>query len=92
MFQAAYNSKKPTPDLIKKALAAYVRSLVTMNSPFDQYMRGNAAAMTAQQVKGFNFFMGKAKCGTCHFMPLPIAVNKGIASTGATFGAYLLIS
>ncbi len=70
MFLAAYGSGKPTPDLIKKALAAYVRSLVTMNSPFDQYMRGNAAAMTTQQVKGFNLFMGKAKCGTCHFMPL----------------------
>jgi cytochrome c peroxidase len=70
LFQAAYSNQPVSPDLIKKALAAYVRSLVTMNSPFDQYMRGNAAAMTAQQVKGFNLFMGKAKCGTCHFVPL----------------------
>lgn len=70
LFLAAYPNGRPSPDLIKKALAAYVRSLVTMNSPFDQYMRGNAAAMTAQQVKGFNLFMGKAKCGTCHFIPL----------------------
>ena len=52
------------------ALAAYVRSLVRLNSRFDDYMRGDTAAMTAQEVRGFNLFMGKARCGTCHYMPL----------------------
>jgi cytochrome c peroxidase len=33
-------------------------------------MRGEKAALTAEEVKGFNLFMGKAKCGTCHYMPL----------------------
>jgi cytochrome c peroxidase len=27
-------------------------------------------AMTKNEINGFNLFMGKAKCGTCHFMPL----------------------
>jgi len=52
------------------ALGSYVRSLVFLNSRFDQYMRGNKAALTAEEVNGFNLFMGKAKCGTCHYMPL----------------------
>ena len=41
-----------------------------MNSKFDNYMRGDLTAMNEQEVLGFNLFMGKAKCGTCHFVPL----------------------
>lgn len=55
---------------VRAALAAYVRSLVAMNSPFDRYMRGEKKAMTDEQIAGFNLFAGKAKCATCHFMPL----------------------
>jgi cytochrome c peroxidase len=55
---------------IVKALAAYVRSLHPLNSPFDQYMQGNNKALTASQQAGANLFMGKAQCATCHFLPL----------------------
>jgi cytochrome c peroxidase len=26
--------------------------------------------MNEEEIQGFNLFMGKGKCGTCHFMPL----------------------
>jgi cytochrome c peroxidase len=52
------------------ALAAYIRSLVKLNSRFDSYMQGSKQALTKQEVNGFNLFMGKARCGTCHYMPL----------------------
>ncbi len=52
------------------AVTAFERSLIKMNAPFDKYMRGDVHAINALQVKGFNLFMGKAKCGTCHYMPL----------------------
>ena len=52
------------------ALACYVRSLVALNSRFDNYMRGDSTAMSPIETKGFNLFMGKAKCATCHYMPL----------------------
>lgn len=55
---------------VAKNIAAYVRTLVKLNSRFDAYMRGDARAMSVQEVNGFNLFMGRAKCGTCHFMPL----------------------
>ncbi len=55
---------------VMNALGSYIRSLVFMNSRFDEYMRGHSDAMNADQVSGFNLFMGKAKCGTCHYMPL----------------------
>jgi cytochrome c peroxidase len=54
---------------ISEALAAYLTTLQPFNSPFDQYIQGNTAAMTDRQINGFNLFMGKAQCGTCHFMP-----------------------
>lgn len=55
---------------VVNALGSYVRSLTLLNSRFDEYMRGNKAAMNEAEVNGFNLFMGKAKCGTCHYMPL----------------------
>lgn len=55
---------------IANAIGSYVRSLTALNSRFDEYMRGNKTAMNANELNGFNLFMGKAKCGTCHYMPL----------------------
>jgi len=55
---------------IANAIGSYVRSLTALNSRFDEYMRGNKTAMSTDEVNGFNIFMGKGKCGTCHYMPL----------------------
>ena len=55
---------------IEVALADYVRSLSSLDSPFDRYARGEADTLPEDVKRGFNLFMGKALCGTCHFMPL----------------------
>ena len=55
---------------VMNALGAYVRSLTALDSRFDDYMRGDSTALDSQEVRGFNLFMGKARCGTCHYMPL----------------------
>ena len=53
------------------ALAAYVGSLTSFDSPFDQAVRtANKGYIDKHVVKGFNLFMGKAACGTCHFAPV----------------------
>lgn len=57
-------------DQVTNALASYIRSLTKLSSRFDEYMRGNEVALSKQELKGFNLFMGKAKCATCHFAPL----------------------
>jgi cytochrome c peroxidase len=69
LFKKAY-SDSIQPEHVQNALATFVRSLNPFSSPFDQYMRGDKKALTDGQVNGFNLFMGKAKCGTCHFVPL----------------------
>ena len=55
---------------VMNAIGSYIRSLTSLNSRFDTYMRGNRNAMSETEIRGFNLFMGKAKCGTCHYMPL----------------------
>ena len=73
MFLAAFpNEDKNSIDTfeVMNAIGSYIRSLVLLNSRFDKYMRGERSAMNENEINGFNLFMGKAKCATCHFMPL----------------------
>lgn len=70
-IQKAYPQKKELEkEDIVESLALYIRSLVKLNSRFDSYMQGNTKAMNANEINGFNLFMGKAQCATCHYMPL----------------------
>lgn len=55
---------------LRTAIATYVRSLTAMNSRFDRAMRGEPTLLHPNERRGFNLFMGKAQCGTCHFAPL----------------------
>ncbi len=55
---------------VRSAVAAYVRSLVSLNSRIDRAFRGDTTAITTEERRGLNLFLGKAKCGTCHFAPL----------------------
>ncbi|WP_419700754.1 cytochrome-c peroxidase [Mucilaginibacter sp. NFX135] len=73
LFAAAYPvQKRMGIDTLEvmNAIGSYVRSLTMLNSRFDAYMRGDNTAMNPDELHGFNLFMGKAKCGTCHYMPL----------------------
>lgn len=72
LFAKAYpgDPEKISQYNIANAISSYMRSLISLNSKFDQYMRGKTTALNTSEKHGFNIFMGKAKCGTCHFMPL----------------------
>lgn len=72
LFQKAYQNKttKADPWKIQHALASYIRSLSLFNSRFDRYMQGDKKQLNQEEKEGFNLFMGKAKCGSCHFAPL----------------------
>jgi cytochrome c peroxidase len=75
-FRAAFVSRAGTVDTvvtparIRAALAAYMRSLTSLNSPVDRALRGDTTALNAEERAGFNVFVGKGKCATCHFLPL----------------------
>jgi cytochrome c peroxidase len=55
---------------VSNAIAAYVNSLKSFNSEFDQYVRAEITSYPPSAKNGFNLFMGKAACGTCHFAPV----------------------
>jgi cytochrome c peroxidase len=71
LYHKAYPSHTDTIADMKmvNAISMYLRTLVSYNSRFDQYMRGDKTKMKSNEVKGFNLFMGKARCATCHFVP-----------------------
>lgn len=72
LFAGAYPGETSSISLshVAGALAAFVRSCNVFHAPFDRGIRGDSQALTSSQRRGFNLFMGKAQCGTCHFAPL----------------------
>jgi cytochrome c peroxidase len=72
LFHDAYPGRQDpvSPSTIANAISSYLRSLVMLDSRFDQYMRGDKRKMNAAEKNGFNLFAGKAKCATCHYIPL----------------------
>ena len=72
-FDGAYADVAPAYRIsthsLSDALASYVRTLHAHASPVDRYIRGETAALAPEVRAGFNLFMGKAACATCHFAP-----------------------
>jgi len=69
LFQKAFGGRISEFTVVS-AISDYLRSLVSFNSRFDQYIRGEDVVLSDSEKNGFNLFMGKAKCATCHFPPL----------------------
>ena len=57
-----------TYDNIAKAIAVYERTLITPNSRFDQYLRGNTAILSRQEINGMETFQ-ELGCVRCHQGP-----------------------
>ena len=71
-FAAVYHVRRDqaiSERRLQTTLAAFVRSLVAVDSRFDRAIRGDTSALTAEERGGLNLFMGKATCATCHFLP-----------------------
>ncbi|HET9184114.1 MAG TPA: cytochrome c peroxidase [Candidatus Angelobacter sp.] len=64
-FQKAFGSA-PSLDNVAAAIATFERTLVTPDSPFDRYARGDKSALTDQQKRGLIVFFGKGSCSECH--------------------------
>lgn len=67
-FRAAFGTDA-TADAIVKGLAAYLRTLVSTDSPWDRYERGERGAVSKEAAEGFQLFMGKGRCAACHAPP-----------------------
>ena len=67
-FKRAFKSE-PTSQNVAQALATYVRSILSGNSPYDRYVNGDPTALSAAQQRGLELFRGKADCIACHSGP-----------------------
>jgi len=79
-FATAFGAKEPVDlENAAKAIATYVRTLVTPDSAFDRYIRGDKAALSEQAQRGLARFRDIG-CMSCHF---------GVNFAGPAPGPYL---
>ncbi len=69
-FREVFGDDWPSVRNAYMAIAAYERTLVQTDTPFDEYMRGDEAALDEQQKRGLDLFAGKANCINCHTGPM----------------------
>jgi cytochrome c peroxidase len=55
-----------SPEGVAKAIAAYERTILSGNSPYDRFNAGDKEALSAAGQRGLALFQGKANCVTCH--------------------------
>ena len=68
LFKEAFGKDSINIENVAKAIAAYERTLITPNSPFNRYLNGDKKAMTAQQIRGMKAFAEEG-CLGCHSGP-----------------------
>ena len=66
--EAAARVKLDVPAL-SRALASYVRSILSGDSPYDRFVSGDRSALSAEQQRGLQLFRGKGNCTACHIGP-----------------------
>ncbi|MCL4258472.1 MAG: right-handed parallel beta-helix repeat-containing protein [Anaerolineales bacterium] len=70
LFDAAFPGEAVSILNVQRALAAFERTLISNNSPFDAYAAGQLDALTASQRRGFAIFRSAAtRCFECHSAP-----------------------
>ena len=69
-FRDVFGDDWPNVRHAYMAIAAYERSIVQTDTPFDNYMNGDDAALDETQKRGLDLFAGKAGCISCHNGPL----------------------
>ena len=67
-FSAEFKKVYPdgfTQKNITDAIAAFERTLITPDSPFDRYLKGDKGALTQEELKGYELFK-QPNCAVCH--------------------------
>lgn len=65
-FAAAYPGEPITIDVVAKAIAAYERTIVSGQAPFDRWLAGDEHAISASAKRGFMVFNTSGNCASCH--------------------------
>ena len=68
LFQTAFGREVNDGDLAK-ALASFVRTILSGDGPIDRHLNGDRDALTERQLQGLRLFRGKGNCTACHLGP-----------------------
>jgi cytochrome c peroxidase len=84
-FKEAYGRDVNYED-IGRAIAAFERTVVFTNSPFQRFLNGDTKAISAEVRAGWVLFNGKARCVTCHPMNLsnPLGTDNRFHNIGVS--------
>ena len=89
LFTDAFGDSTVTPGRISRALAQFVRSIISSDTKYDQGRPANFTNFTAQENQGRSLFNGRARCNTCHgtdnFVPNNI-FNNGLENPALDLG------
>jgi len=66
-FEKVFGTRSITVDHVARAIASFERSVVTTDSPFDRFVRGDGGALTPMEKRGLEIFNGKGHCTSCHW-------------------------
>ena len=69
LFRSVFGEGPMTVQQVADAIAAFERTVVTTDSRFDRYMRGDHQALTPLEQQGLEIFNGKGHCTSCHWGP-----------------------
>jgi len=86
-FQAVFG-ERPTIDLMAKAIASFERTVISNNTPYDQFLQGNRSAMSQAAMRGMHLFNGKGHCTACHSGPTFSDSNYHNLGIGYANGKY----
>ena len=70
LFQSAFGDATVTLDKIQQAIATFERGVVSRNTRFDAFVKGNKTALKDDELMGLHLFRTKARCINCHNTPL----------------------
>lgn len=80
-FRAAFDGGQPSLETLQQALASFIRTLVSGNSPYDQELRGDTEGLPKAAQRGEALFFSKAGCFRCH--PAGPLSNGGYFNNGS---------
>jgi cytochrome c peroxidase len=83
-FKDVFGATPTAPDL-GRALATFLRSLRSDDTPYDRFMAGDSAALSAEEHRGLEVFRRKGRCIFCHVEPL--FSDDGMHNTGVAWNA-----
>ncbi|MDG1842371.1 MAG: cytochrome c peroxidase [Crocinitomicaceae bacterium] len=66
--------------VLTRSISAFERTLISLNSAFDKYQKGDKNALNKQEVKGWKLFSNKLYCISCH--PAPYFTTHKAANNG----------